>query len=109
MGLVCGDVVTVELASEYGKPRPAVVVQSDIFPTKNSVVIVPMTSDLRPQSVLLRKRITPSATNGLLVESDIMVDKISAIPRAKVGRTIGRMRPEEMAELTAALALFLGI
>jgi mRNA interferase MazF len=108
MGITRGDVVTVVLASEYGKPRPAVIVQSDIFQTKESVVVVPMTTDLRPNSVLFRKRIMPSPENGLQFESDIMVDKISAIPRVKVGKIIGRLQPAEMADLTVALALFLG-
>ena len=108
MGIARGDVVTVVLASEYGKPRPAVIVQSDIFHTRQSVVVVPMTTDLRPKSVLFRKRVVPSESNGLQLESEMMVDKISAIPRSKVGRTIGRLQPEEMADLTEALALFLG-
>jgi mRNA interferase MazF len=108
MGIARGDVVTVVLASEYGKPRPAVVVQSDLFLSMESIVVVPLTTDLRPNSVLFRKRIIPSTGNGLQLESEMMVDKISAIPRAKVGKIIGRMQPEEMADLTAALAIFLG-
>lgn len=108
MGITRGDVVTVVLASEYGKPRPAVIVQSDIFQTKDSVVVVPMTTDLRPNSVLFRKRVIPSEANGLELESEMMIDKISAIPRAKVGKTIGRLQPEEMADLKETLALFLG-
>ncbi|MGA7156378.1 MAG: type II toxin-antitoxin system PemK/MazF family toxin [Acidobacteriaceae bacterium] len=108
MGLARGDVVTVVLASEFGKPRPAVIVQSDLFATGESVVVIPMTSDLRPHAVLFRKRIDPSAANGLQLASDLMIDKISAISRARVGKTIGRITHEEMAEMTAALALFLG-
>jgi mRNA interferase MazF len=108
MGLVRGDIVTVVLASEYGKPRPAVLIQSDFFQTKDSIVVAPMTSDLRPGSVLFRKRVRPSPNNGLLVESDIMIDKISAIPRAKVGKRIGHLEATEMIELTAAVTLFLG-
>jgi mRNA interferase MazF len=64
---------------------------------------------LRPNSALFRKRVIPCTANGLQVESDIMVDKISAIPRAKVGKTIGRLQREEMAEITALLAIFLGL
>jgi len=108
MGLVRGDVVTVVLASEFGKPRPAVVIQSDLFATKESVVVIPMTSDLRPQSVLFRKRMYPTSANGLQLESDIMIDKISAVARARVGKTVGKLSQDEMSELTAALALFLG-
>ena len=101
--------MTVVLASEYGKPRPAVLLQSDLFPTRHSVVVVPLTSDLRPEAVLFRKHIKPSATNGLFVDSELMIDKISAIPRAKVGKRIGRLDAAELLELTAAIALFLGL
>lgn len=109
MGLTRGDIVTVVLASEYAKPRPAVVVQSDLFDSSESVVVVPITSDLHDDAALFRMRIEPSAHNRLLVSSDLMIDKMSAIPRTEVGYTIGRLHEGDLLVINAKLALFLGL
>jgi len=83
-----GDLVTVVLPGAYGKPRPALIVQSDAFADLESVVIAPLTSTVG-RLPLLRVLISPDETNGLLKPSDIMVDKLSAVPRAKLGLKIG--------------------
>ena len=108
MGLVRGDLTTVVLAGAYGKPRPAVILQPNFFAELDSVVVAPITSHLRPSAALFRKRIKPSSSNGLHIESDIMIDKISAVPRERTGKKIGHLHADEMAEITAAIALFLG-
>ena len=108
MGLVRGDVTIMALSGDYGKPRPVIVLQSDLFRSVPSVVVVPLTTDLRPAASLFRIRLEPSQTNGLVAPSDIMVDKLAAVARTRGGEKIGRLEADEMAKVSAAVALFLG-
>lgn len=104
-----GDVVTVAAMGDYGKPRPAVVVQSDAFPESHgSVVICQMTSDLADASDF-RVTIDPSAANGLRVRSQVMADKPVTVRRARIGRTIGRLDAADVGRLNAALAFVMGL
>jgi mRNA interferase MazF len=103
-----GDLVTVALPGAYGKPRPALVIQSDLFDEHPSVTILPVTSDRR-DTPLFRIDVAPTATNGLRKPSQIMVDKAQTIPREKLGEPFGRLEGEAMLAVTRALALFLGI
>jgi mRNA interferase MazF len=94
---------------DFGKPRPALVVQSDIFnPTHASIVICPITSHM-VDAPLFRLTISPSQENGLKTESQIMVDKITAINRERIGKRIGRLIDAELAEVDRAILLWLGI
>lgn len=93
--------------SDYaGKPRPAVIVQGDLFTETGSVVVCSFTSDLRDAG-LFRLGIEPTLSNGLAVPSRVMIDKIAAIPRAKLGRRIGVLDEESMRQINNALILFL--
>ena len=103
-----GDLVTVALPGAYGKPRPALVIQSDLFDEHPSVTILPITSELR-DTPLFRIDIAPSATNGLRKPSQVMVDKAQSVPRGKLGDTIGRLEDDTLLPVTRALAVFLGI
>ena len=103
-----GDVVTVALQGDLGKPRPAVVIQSDWFAAHPSVVVLPVTSDLR-DAPLFRLRLLPSPANGLQVASDVMVDKPQTVSRARIGPAIGRLAPAQVLEVNRALALFIGL
>jgi mRNA interferase MazF len=103
-----GDLVTTALVGDYGKPRPALVIQSDLFDAHPSVTILPVTSDLR-EVPLFRVRLEPSAENGLLRASDVMVDKATTVAREKIGRRIGRLDDSEMVAVNRLLAVFLGI
>jgi mRNA interferase MazF len=104
-----GDVVTVAAAGDYGKPRPAVIVQTDAFPASHtSLVICQMTSDLS-DAPEFRITIDPSAANGLHLRSQIMVDKPTTIRRQRASRTIGRLGHEDIARLNAALAFVMGL
>ena len=86
-----GDLVTVVLPGAYGKPRPALVIQSDFFLDQHpSVTVLALTSDLAP-TPLFRIQVEPDATNGLLKPSQVMVDKAYTVPREKIGSTIGRL------------------
>jgi mRNA interferase MazF len=102
-----GDVVTISLPGDYGKPRPAVVIQSDLFGQHPSVTVLPVTSQLR-DAPLFRVRVEPGDGNGLRATSEVMVDKVHTAARDKVGRTIGRLDDTAMLAVNRALAVFLG-
>jgi mRNA interferase MazF len=103
-----GDLVTVALPGAYGKPRPALVIQSDLFGEHPSLTILPVTGELR-ELPLFRVPIRPSEVNGLQVVSEIMVDKAQTVPREKLGPSFGRLDDASMLAVTRALALFLGL
>lgn len=102
-----GDLVTVVVKGDYGKPRPALVIQSDLFVDHPSVTVLPVTSELRA-TPLFRILLKPTATNGLDKPSQIMVDKCLSVPRGKVGKVIGQLDDTAMLSINRALALFLG-
>jgi mRNA interferase MazF len=104
-----GDIVTVAASGDYGKPRPAVVVQTDAFPeTHASVVICQITSEL-VDAPDFRVTIDPTEANGLRLRSQIMADKPVTIRRERVGRTIGRLERDAVRRLNVALAFVLGL
>ena len=103
-----GDLVTIALQGAYGKPRPALIIQSDLFVEHPSVTILPVTSDLRA-TPLFRIQVAPSEANGLQKLSEIMTDKAQTIPREKIGEVFGRLADEEMQAVSRSLAVFLGI
>jgi mRNA interferase MazF len=102
-----GDLVTVSLQGDYGKPRPALVVQSDLLNNLDSVVLCPVTSDLR--SAAFRVTLEPNPTNGLRVLTQVMVDKLSTLPRAKVSAPFGHLDDERMKAVERALLLVIGV
>ena len=101
-----GDVVTVVLRGELGKPRPAVILQSDRFAVLSSVVVAPLTSTLLDAPVL-RVDVLPSERNGLTQRSQVMVDKVQTPPRGRIGAVIGRLDDAAMQDIGRALALLL--
>ena len=104
-----GDIVTVAATGDYGKPRPAVIVQSDAFPPHHaSVVVCQMTSDL-VEAPDFRVTIEPNAENGLRVRSQVMADKPVTIRGERIGRRIGCLREEDVARLNIALAFVMGL
>ncbi len=102
-----GEVVTIVLPGAYGKPRPALVIQSDFFDALGSVTVLPITSELRA-APLVRISVDPTDLNGLRKKSQIMVDKTQTVPRDKIGSTIGRLHSDALVEVERALATFLG-
>lgn len=101
--------VTVALSGEYGKPRPAVVVQADLFNEEHaSLTVLPLTSHI-VDAPLFRITIDPSAQNGLRRVSQVMVDKIVTAGRARVGDRLGTISEQTMVRITRALAVWLGI
>jgi mRNA interferase MazF len=104
-----GDVVVVAATGDYGKPRPAVIVQTDAFPeTHASVVICQLTSEI-VDAPDFRVTVEPSDRNGLRVRSQVMADKPVTVRRGRIGRPIGRLRPDELARLNVALAFVMGL
>jgi mRNA interferase MazF len=102
-----GDLVIGALQEDYGKPRPALIIQSDLFAEHPSATILPLTGELR-EAPLFRLTIEPNALNGLQKPSQIMVDKVQTVPREKLGAAFGRLDAAEMVVVNRALALFLG-
>ncbi len=103
-----GDLVTVALQGDLGKPRPALVIQADYFDAHPSVVILPVTSELR-DAPLFRILVNPDAANGLTKPSQIMVDKPQSVAREKIGSVFGRLDEVTLSKVNQALALFLGL
>ena len=104
-----GDIVTIAAPGDYGKPRPAVIVQSDFFnETHASILVCPFTTEL-VSSPLFRIDVPPTGANGLERPSQIMADKILTIRREKIGAPIGRLDAETLLRLDRSLMLMLGL
>lgn len=103
-----GCLVTVTLAGDYGKPTPALVVQSDFFEAHPSLTVLPITSDLIP-APLCRITVGPSESTGLTKSSQIMVDKVQTVSKKRIGKVIGSVDDTALLEVNRALAVFLGI
>ena len=104
-----GDVVVAVFSGDYGKPRPAVVVQTDLAnPTHSSLVLCPITSHLE-NAPLFRLKVTPSRENNLERPCQIMVDKIMTVRKDKVRQIIGRLDEDTMIRVNRSLAFWLGL
>lgn len=103
-----GDIVTVALQGAYGKPRPALVVQSNLLAELESVIICPITSAMRDASAF-RITVEPDNANGLRELSQVMVDKLSTLPRSKISAPFGRLDDERMKAVDRALLLVVGL
>ena len=104
-----GEIWTVAGGSGYtGKPRPAVVVQDDRFGLTNSVTLCALTSDPL-ESPLLRLPVKPSTVNGLRLECRLMLDKLTIVPRARMGRKIGSLDDADLMRMNRGLLVFLGL
>jgi len=103
-----GDLVLVATPGDYGKPRPALIVQSNLFLEHPSATICLLTSHLQ-ETPLFRYVVTPHPDNGLTVLSQVQIDKIMTIPCIKIGATIGHLNARQMNEVTKLLALWIGV
>lgn len=100
--------MTVALQGDYGKPRPALIIQANQFDDLGSVVILPLTSTL-VDAPLLRPTVEPSPDNGLRTPSQIMLDKPMTVKAEKVGASFGHLDDLAMIGVSRSLALFLGL
>ncbi|MGA2167706.1 MAG: type II toxin-antitoxin system PemK/MazF family toxin [Terracidiphilus sp.] len=103
-----GDLVTVAVSGDYGKPRPALIVQADAFDGHPSVIVLPLTSEVHA-APLFRVPVNAGRATGLRVVSQIMVDKATAVPRVKLGVRIGQVDAATLKAVNEALRGFLGL
>jgi len=103
-----GDLVTVAVSGDYGKPRPALIVQADAFDEHSSVIVLPLTSELY-DTPMFRVTVGTGHRTGLRKLSQIMVDKATAVPRGKLGARIGRVDRQTLEAVDEALRGFLGL
>ena len=104
-----GEIVLAVARGDYGKPRPALIVQSDLFNATHASLLVCLLTTDRIDAPLFRLDITPTPTNGLLSPSQIMVDKLLALPRDRIRDRIGAADDETMLAVNQAMALMLGL
>ncbi len=104
-----GDLVTVALQGERGKPRPALVIQSDLFARLTSSVTVVLLTSTALDAPLIRVPVEPSEGNGLRIRSYVMVDQIFSARPHRIGRVFGHLDDADMTAVNRALALFTGI
>jgi len=103
-----GDFVTIAMQGDFGKPRPALVIQADQFNAHASATVLPVSST-QVFAPLLRVTIQPSPDNGFQKPSQVMVDKAMTVKREKLGPAFGRIDADTLVEIERCLAVFLGI
>jgi len=103
-----GDIVTVAVSGDFGKPRPALVVQSDHFDQTGTVTVL-LISGAEVDAPLLRVPVQPTTANGLRKPSQVMIDKAMSVKRDRLGPPFGRLDDDIMVSVTRSLAVFLGI
>ena len=104
-----GEIWTIVGGKDYaGKPRPVVILQDDRFDRTESITICSFTTD-PTDAPLFRLPVVPSASNGLRAVCRLMVDKITTVPKSRIGARAGRLSDEDMVRLNRAVLVFLGI
>jgi len=103
-----GDLVLVSTPGDYGKTRPSLIIQSDLFQEHPSVTLCLVTSHLR-QTPLFRYEVEPTSENGLSATSQVQIDKLMTVPRQKIGPVIGKLSARQMNEITKLLILWVGV
>lgn len=104
-----GNVVTVAIQGDFGKPRPALVLQSDVFSDIHATVTVALIASEIVQAPIFRLDIEPNEANGLSRPSQVQIDKIMSIRSEKIGSVIGELNDVMMVRVNRALALWLGL
>ena len=104
-----GSIVTIALQGDFGKPRPALVLQSDVFNDIHATITVALISSSLVQAPIFRLDITPNKQNGLSKESQIQIDKIMSIRKERIGAVIGEIDDSVLVRVNRALALWLGL
>lgn len=107
-GVKRGDLVTVAVGGDYGKPRPALVIQANAFAALPSVTVLRLSSDVIAAH-LTRVTVHPTPENGLRRTSQIMIDKAVSVPREKIGNAFGRVDDDIMRAVNQALVAFFGL
>ena len=100
--------MTIAVSGDYGKPRPALVVQDDAFVDLSAVTVLRLTRELNDWP-LFRVTVEPTPENGLRHSSQVMIDRSIALPRSKIGAVFGRLAAADMAKVNVTLCRFLGL
>lgn len=103
-----GDLVTIATNGDFGKPRPALLIQANQFMEHTSLTVLPITSTL-VVAPLLRITVEPNLENGLQKPSQIMIDKVITVKQDRVGSAFGHIDENILVEVERCLAVFLGI
>ena len=106
-----GDIIILNLGGNVGKPRPAIVIQADILNDDDrlfTTIVLPLTTELLNMEVI-RFKLEPTSTNGLQLTSQVMIDKIMQVEKAKVQKTVGHITKKQMDEVEARLLAVLGV
>lgn len=107
--MIRGEIWTVAGGAAYaGKPRPALIIQHDAFDANGSIVVCPFTTD-STKAPAFRIPVKPSDRNGLKVPSQVMLDKISAVPRVRMRQRVGALEPAELRRVSQSLIVFLDL
>ena len=102
-----GDLVAVALSGDFGKPRPALIIQADQFSSGSTMTVVLITGTL-VDAPLIRLSLSPTPENGLQKASQVMIDKVMTVKSVKLGKPFGMLSDVDMIAVNRALALFLG-
>lgn len=104
-----GEIWTIAGGKDYAeKPRPAVILQDDRFDKTDSVTVCAFTTDAT-DAPLFRLLVEPTDSNGLRARCRLMVDKITTVPKGRLGACVGRLADEDIVRLNRAALVFLGI
>jgi mRNA interferase MazF len=104
-----GEIWTMAGGPGYAsKPRPAVIIQDDCFPETLSIAVCPLTSQ-PTEAPILRVLVEPSPENGLRETSRLMVDKVTTVPRSRLGQCIGCLADDDLLRLNRSMLVFLGL
>ncbi len=103
-----GDICTASGGTYTGKPRPVVIVQEDSFDATESITVCAFTTD-PTEAPLFRLEIEPNERNGLRAPCRLMVDKMTTVPKSKIGERIGRLDAQDLLRLNQAMLVFLGL
>ena len=104
-----GEIWTAAAGSGYvGKPRPVVIIQDDLFDATASVTVCALTTD-QTDAPLFRIPVDADDTTGIRQSSRLMVDKITTVPRLKLGERVGALSDDDMTRLGRSIAVFLGL
>lgn len=104
-----GEIYTATARGPYtGKPRPVVILQDDHFDATVSITVCPFTTN-SVEAPLVRLPIDPSEANGLDQPSQLMIDKVTTVPRSRLGDRLGKLRDDELIALNRSLIVFLGL
>jgi mRNA interferase MazF len=104
-----GEIWTMAGGTGYAsKPRPIVIVQDDAFTARDSIVVCLITTDATDLPVF-RVPVDPTAVNGLRATSRLMVDKVTTVPKSRLGQRIGRLADDDLLRLNRSLLVFLGL